>query len=128
MLAIAVVFERFPEASISVALMQSDGDKHVALKRSISSLILTALLWAVALAASPELHAWAHGEDAEHGDHECAATLIATGSCESPDTAPVLVAARITREMAALPPGDRNVPVLFLVSGTLEHGPPVAGV
>jgi len=95
--------------------------------RSISSFLLASLLWALALAASPELHEWAHGEDAGDDDHECAATLIATGSCESPDVAPVLITAPIAQEMMALLPDDRDVPVIFLVSGTLEHGPPAAG-
>jgi hypothetical protein len=119
--------ERLAGALISLALMQSDGDKHAHLKRGISSLILTALLWAVALAASPGLHEWAHGEDTGHDEHECAATLIATGGCEPPGAAPVPLVAPAAFELAALLPGDFKVPVIFLVSGTLEHGPPVAG-
>ena len=98
------------------------------LKRTFSSLLLVCWLWALALAASPTLHAWAHGEDAGHEDHECVAKLIATGGCDAPAIAPALVVAPVAFVLVALPLRDTDAPVVLLIGGPSERGPPVVGV
>jgi hypothetical protein len=96
-------------------------------KRIISNLILLGWLWALALAASLELHAWAHGDDAGHHDHHCAVELIASGGCDVSGIAHPLVAAPSAFVLVALPLHDADVPVVFLLGGPLERGPPPAG-
>lgn len=88
--------------------------------------MLACFLWALALAASPQLHEWLHGDACHHDDHECAATLIATGGCDAPNVVPVVVVAPLIMAAALLPQTDFEVPNLFLIGRSLEHGPPVA--
>ena len=61
------------------------------LRRIVASSLLAALVFALGLAVSPQLHARLH-PDADSPSHECAVTLIATGKYEQAD-APPLVAA-----------------------------------
>ena len=92
--------------------------------RFLTTLLFACWSWAFVLAALPELHEAAHG----HEEHECAATLIATGSCDTPDAAPVVLCAPAIVTIAALSLWSGDVPALFLVRSPLEHGPPRAGV
>ena len=94
------------------------------LKRLTSILLFCCWLWALALAASPELHAWLHGEEAGHDDHDCVVRLLATGSCDAPGVEPVLAVAPVEFVVVSLPLRGSDVAVVFLVSGKLEHGPP----
>ncbi|HXA09861.1 MAG TPA: hypothetical protein VNW28_07745, partial [Chthoniobacterales bacterium] len=61
------------------------------LQAFVASGLLSAFLFALALAASPQLHQRLHA-DAGSPDHECAATLIAAGKYEQADAPPVVVA------------------------------------
>jgi hypothetical protein len=40
--------------------------------------LVLAVLWALSLAVSPQLHEWIH-PDADHEDHDCAVTLFSSG-------------------------------------------------
>ena len=57
----------------------------------IATGVLGAFLFALTLAASPQLHARFHA-DSGSANHECAATLLATGKYQQVDAPPVLVA------------------------------------
>ena len=94
------------------------------LKRITSTLLFGCWLWALALAAAPELHEWLHGEEAGHDDHDCVVRLLATGGVDAPDLAPVLAVAPVDFVSVAMTLPNCDVASVFLVSGTLEHGPP----
>jgi hypothetical protein len=104
---------------------------EAALFRFVSSLFLASWLWALALAASPSLHDWAHGHDEDHDeDHEehvCMATLLASGICDAPAIAPLLAGTAEFVEIGVMPARGDEVVALFLIGSPLEHGPPVVG-
>lgn len=86
--------------------------------------LLAAFLFALALAASPQLHARLH-PDAASASHECAVTLIAAGKYEQADAPPVLVApqpATIFEKIPAFAPVWVATP--FLGASIFEHAPP----
>lgn len=90
----------------------------------VASSLLGALLFALGLAASPQLHARFHA-DAGSPNHECAVTLIATGKYELADGPPVLVAPQpvaLFEKIPALAPVW--VPAPFLGAAIFEHAPP----
>lgn len=64
--------------------------RHEKIRALIASALGLAFLFALTLAASPQLHARFH-PDAGNVHHECAATLIATGKYRQADAAPVFV-------------------------------------
>ncbi len=86
-------------------------------------------MMAVAMAASPELHRYFHG-DADSDDHECVVTHLNKGDLH--DGAPTIL---IT--VSFLPPayelGYRTITDFvwvapqFLKNGILEHAPPLFG-
>ncbi|MEP6955492.1 MAG: hypothetical protein ABI883_01600 [Chthoniobacterales bacterium] len=65
--------------------------RHEKIRALIASALGLAFLFALALAASPQLHARLH-PDAGNVNHECAVTLIATGKYHQTDAVPVVVA------------------------------------
>jgi hypothetical protein len=86
--------------------------------------LLTAFLFALALAASPQVHARFHA-DSSSPDHECAVTLIATGKYEHADPPPVVVVPQPTvvfEKIPALAPVWVAAP--FLGACIFEHAPP----
>ncbi len=90
----------------------------------VASGLLLAILFALALAASPQLHARFH-PDAGAPNHECAVTLIASGKAQQADAPPVLVApppAVIFEKIPALAPVWVAAP--FLGAAIFEHAPP----
>jgi hypothetical protein len=92
---------------------------------AVGGVVLSAMLFAMAMAASAELHHHLH-PDADHEDHECAVTHLMAGSfgdVAGPpriDVAPLFVRPEIDErgvdEEAVLP--------LYLKNGVLEHAPP----
>jgi hypothetical protein len=109
----------------------TDGESFAirdAVKRFVSSLLLACWLWAIALAASPALHDWAHGEEEGHGEHHCAAALLASGGCDAPDVAPLIAAAPVHVELGTVAIAGPDLASLFLIGSPLERGPPMAGV
>ena len=105
----------------NVALTVSRREKlHVI----IAGGLLAALLFALALAASPQLHARFHA-DAGSPSHECAVTLIASGKYEQADAPPVVCApqpAVVFEKIPALAPVWVAAP--FLRASIFEHAPP----
>ena len=93
------------------------------LRATSAALLFAAIAFAISLFAAPQLHSWLH-KIGDRTTHECAATLISSGSlddspCElvatqpqSPASAPVLL--------------TRNPPRALVALGCslLEHGPP----
>lgn len=91
----------------------------------VASLLATAFLLALALAASPQLHARVH-PDAGSLDHECAATLVASGNYELTATPPVLLPPQPAQFFAVVPEfATIWVPALFSRAAVFEHAPPV---
>lgn len=94
------------------------------MRSALSTLLLAAWLWTLALAGSPELHHWAH-EDSGHGEHECAATLLVQGLADVP--APMAVAG-VPCEWTVWAPiaaARAEVAALSLVGAEWPLGPPV---
>ena len=83
-----------------------------------------AFLWALALSASPQLHQRVH-KDANRVEHNCAATLIASGSYDHAGHPP-LVSAPVPvihfSKIPALTPQWVESP--FLGARIFEHAPP----
>ncbi|MGB8475111.1 MAG: hypothetical protein WCE61_13585 [Candidatus Acidiferrum sp.] len=94
------------------------------LRAVVASGLLSAFLFALALAASPQLHVRFHA-DAGAPDHECVVTLIATGKCEQADAPPVLVAPEPTIVFEKVPSlAPVWVAASFLGARIFEHAPP----
>jgi hypothetical protein len=55
--------------------------KHSALYAGLTPLLVASIFWALTLTVCPELHEWVH-PDADHEDHDCAVTLIASGGID----------------------------------------------
>jgi len=89
--------------------------------------VSAAFLWALALSASPQLHQRVH-PDANRAEHNCAATMIASGSYNYSAHAP-LVSAPVPvvhfSKIPALTPQWVESP--FLGACIFEHAPPVRG-
>ncbi len=85
------------------------------------------LLMAMAMAASPALHRYFHG-DADTEDHECVVTHLNKGDLH--DGAPAILVtvglALPTHELGCTTTADIVwVAPLFLKNGILEHAPPL---
>ena len=86
-----------------------------------------AFLWALALSASPQLHQRVH-KDANRTEHNCAATMIASGSYNHAAHAPLVsapVPAIHFSKIPALTPQWVESP--FLGARIFEHAPPARG-
>ena len=93
----------------------------------IAAFISVGFLWTLALSASPQLHQRVH-PDANRADHNCAATMIASGSYDHAAHA-ALVSAPVQAlqfsKISALTPCWVRSP--FLGACIFEHAPPVCG-
>ncbi len=90
----------------------------------VASGLLATLLFALGLAASPQLHARFH-PDAGSSNHECAVTLITSGKYEQADAPPLFCApqpAVVFEKIPALAPVWVAAP--FLGARIFEHAPP----
>jgi hypothetical protein len=91
----------------------------------LATIVSGAFLWALALSGSPQLHQCVH-TDATRVEHNCAATMIASGSYDHAAHAP-LVGIRVPSIHFS------NIPALtsqwvespFLGASIFEHAPPV---
>lgn len=90
----------------------------------VASAVIGGLLFALVLAAVPQLHAWVH-PDSDAPDHECAVTLIASGSFEH-CAAPVMVILPQPAQHFATIPTLKIVWVAapFFSAAIFEHAPP----
>jgi hypothetical protein len=89
----------------------------------VAALVFGGFLWALTLSASPQLHQRVH-KDANRAEHNCAATMIASGSYDH--VAPPLVSAPVPAiqfsKIPALIPCWVQSP--FLGACIFEHAPP----
>jgi hypothetical protein len=86
--------------------------------------VFAAFLWALALSASPQLHQRLH-KDAGRVEHNCAVTMIASGSYDYAAHAPLVsgpVPSVQFSEIPALTPCWVRSP--FLGACIFEHAPP----
>jgi hypothetical protein len=93
----------------------------------VATCVSSAFLWALALSASPQLHQRVH-PDAGRADHNCAATMIASGSYNhAPHPPPVSAPAPSIQfsKIPALTPQWVESP--FLSASIFEHAPPARG-
>ena len=92
--------------------------------RVTASTLLSAFFFALTLAAAPQLHALVH-KDSSAPNHECAATLIASGSYQH-SVAPVVFTAPqavvYVETLSTLSPVWVATP--FLGASIFEHAPP----
>jgi hypothetical protein len=90
----------------------------------VAAFVSAGFLWALALGASPQLHQRVH-PDANRVDHNCAATMIASGSYDHAAHA-ILVSAPVQAlqfsKISALIPCWVQSP--FLSACIFEHAPP----
>jgi len=99
--------------------------KFRALSALLALLLVCAITFAAALSSSPQLHQRLHQLDARTS-HECAVTLLASGSVQHFVCGPVLLAPVETPRAASYPVS--SVPSAFtaLEFSLLEHAPPRA--
>ena len=98
--------------------------RRESLRVIVASGVLATLVFALGLAASPQLHARFH-PDAGSSNHECAVTLIASGKYEQADAPPLFCApqpAVVFERIPALTPVWVAAP--FLGARIFEHAPP----
>ena len=93
------------------------------LRATSAALLFAAIAFAISLSAAPQLHAWLH-KIGDRTTHECAATLISSGSLEDSPCEPV--ATEPQRAPGAPAFLMRNVvrAIAALGSALLEHAPP----
>ena len=93
----------------------------------VAAFVSAAFLWALALSVSPQLHQRVH-KDVNRAEHNCAATMIASGSYNHA-AHPPLVSAPVPAihfsKIPALAPHWVESP--FLGARIFEHAPPARG-
>jgi hypothetical protein len=104
-------------------LPPGDG-KVIALRAIVATGFIGAFLFALVLAAAPQLHERIHPGTAT-SQHECAVTLIASGKYQQSDT-PVLVSRPQPAVQFSKTPALHSVwvPAPFLGASIFEHAPP----
>jgi hypothetical protein len=93
----------------------------------VAALVSVAFLWALALSASPQLHQRVH-KDANRVEHNCAATMIASGSYDHAAHPPLISAPFPAPQFSKIPaliPCWVQSP--FLGACIFEHAPPAHG-
>ena len=111
--------------------MKESGNSRLtwsALHRATAVLLLVHLLAIVAMAVSPALHEWVHG-DADHEDHQCAATLFASGNAADQVGSPTVLAAVCLPWIGMLQPEIAREVFHARVDGRIrERAPPLGAV
>jgi hypothetical protein len=110
-----------PEAGSAMSTFARSTNSERAL---IAICVSAAFLWALALSASPQLHQRVH-KDANRVEHNCAATMIASGTYDHAVHAPLVsapVPAVQFSKIPALTPQWVESP--FLGACIFEHAPP----
>jgi hypothetical protein len=93
----------------------------------VAALLVVAFFFALALSASPRLHQRIH-PDADRAEHNCAVTMLASGSYNYSAHPPVVIApapAAVSSKVPALTPEWVESP--FLGACIFEHAPPGLG-
>lgn len=83
--------------------------------------LIVALLAAITLASSPQLHERLHKVDSQH---ECAATLIASGNYHHAAPPPVMPASTLEPIAPVLALQNSELVFATVPSSILEHAPP----
>src|SRR5436190_7003479 len=90
----------------------------------IATTVSAAFLWTLALSASPQLHQRVH-PDANRIEHNCAATMIASGSYDHASHPPLVSADALIPQFSEIPALTSCwVQSPFLGACILEHAPP----
>ncbi len=90
----------------------------------VAALVSVAFLWTLALSASTQLHQRVH-KDAGRADHNCAATMIASGSYNHAAHPPLVSAAVVVVQFSKIPALTSCwVESPFLGACIFEHAPP----
>jgi hypothetical protein len=93
-------------------------------QRWTGALLVVAVLWALTLSVSPQLHELVH-PDADHEDHDCAVTLFLGGGLLHSPVLPSLVAGPLCTFLRHAPsPPPVILAVLFTGQSVFERGPP----
>jgi hypothetical protein len=95
-------------------------------RNALVCLLVSQLLVIAALVASPRLHQLFH-HDADHGDHECAVTVMISGGSDGSLVPQVLDAGAIFRTAVDFSSEIQtpDVAPLFLSAHVFEHAPPL---
>jgi hypothetical protein len=101
--------------------MEVESRRQVKARTAVGLSVLIALLGAITLASAPQLHEKLHAVGPQH---ECAATIIASGSYETAVSPPVLATIpNVPISSAFLPPRiERGIAAV--PTSILEHAPP----
>ena len=90
----------------------------------VAVFVSVGFLWALALGASPQLHQRVH-KDANRVEHNCAATMIASGSYDHAAHAPLVSAPATAVQFSEIPVlNPLWVLSPFLSASVFEHAPP----
>ena len=88
-----------------------------------AALLFGAFAFAVGLSATPQLHEWLH-DVGDRTNHECAATLLSSGSVELSERAPVSGVPRPAPSLPAFRSERFPHTAPSLEFSRLEHAPP----
>jgi len=90
----------------------------------VAALVSAAFFWTLALSASPQLHERVHA-DANRVEHNCAATMITSGSYDHAAYPPLVGAAATALQFSKIPALTLCwVQSPFLGASIFEHAPP----
>jgi hypothetical protein len=85
--------------------------------------VIAAFLAALALASAPQLHEYLHKSQRQH---ECAATIVASGNYHHAAPSPILPAKPLAPSAHAFTPQNSELVFAAVSSSILEHAPPSA--
>src|SRR5438876_928606 len=93
----------------------------------IAICVFAAFVWALALSVSPQLHQCLH-KDANRVEHNCAATMIASGNYDHAAHPPLVSAPEFAVRFSKIPALSSTwVQPLFLGAHIFAHAPPACG-
>ncbi|MGZ4985059.1 MAG: hypothetical protein ACXWAX_10185 [Chthoniobacterales bacterium] len=94
-------------------------------RRILSALLVVAFALAAGLSAAPQLHEWLHNIG-NQPTHECAATLMSSGSVEHSACEPVFVPPKPAPSKPAYRPQPFPRVLASFEFARLEHAPPAS--
>ncbi len=93
-------------------------------RASVVAFVSAAFLWTLAVGASPQLHQRIH-PDANRTDHNCAVTMVSSGTYDHSAPAPLVSAPVLAVEFSKIPVLTPHwVESPFLGASIFEHAPP----
>jgi hypothetical protein len=98
-----------------------DSPPGMKVRAAIGINVIVAFLAALTLASSPQIHERLHKVDSQH---ECAATLIASGNVHHAAPPPVFAAKLSAPEISFVLFRDSELIRIAVPSSILEHAPP----